>query len=131
MAPYFQAAGAILLAVILSALLSEQGKHMSALLGLGVSVMVLLLGATYLEPVLSFMESLEALGNLDSGLISILLKTTGICLVSEVAILVCQDSGNQSMGKALQMLTSVVLLWISLPLFRALIELLESILEEI
>lgn len=131
MAPYFQAAGAILLAVILSALLSEQGKHMSALLGLGVSVMVLLLGATYLEPVLSFMESLEALGNLDSGLISILLKTTGICLVSEVAILVCQDSGNQSMGKALQMLTSVVLLWISLPLFRALVELLESILEEI
>ena len=77
------------------------------------------------------MESLEALGNLDSGLISILLKTTGICLVSEVAILVCQDSGNQSMGKALQMLTSVVLLWISLPLFRALVELLESILEEI
>lgn len=131
MAQYFQAAGGILLAVILSALLSEQGKHMSVLLGMGVSIMVLLIGAEYLEPVLSFMESLESLGNLDTNLISVLLKATGICMISEIATLVCRDSGNESMGKALQILTSLVLLWISLPLFRAVVDLLEKILEEL
>jgi len=126
---FFQAAAGILIAVVLSSLLAQQGKHMAVLLGMGVSAMVLLIGARYLEPVLAFLERLQSSTGLEENLISILLKSAGICMVSEVAVLVCGDSGNQSMGKALQILTAVVLLWMSLPLFQALMDLLERILE--
>ena len=128
---FFQAAACILIAVILSVLLSGQGKPIGPLLGMAVCLMVLMLGAEYLRPVLDFVESLEDLGGLNGDLISVLLKAVGVSLVSEVAVLVCNDSGNQSMGKALQILTSAVLLWISIPVFQSLMDLLTAILEGI
>lgn len=128
---YFQAAAGILLTVVVCSLLSQQGKQISALLGISVCAMVLIMGLQYLQPVLAFAESLQTLGGLDGGMISVLLKAVGISLIGEIAVLVCNDSGNQSMGKALQILTSMVLLWISLPLYQALMDLLSRILEEI
>ena len=67
------------------------------------------------------------MGGLDSGTLRILLKAVGIGLVSEIAALVCADAGNSSLGKTVQLLGSAVILWLSLPLFTMLIELLQRI----
>lgn len=131
MTGYFQAVAGILVAVVLTLLMQQQGKSIAALLAMAVCVMVLVLGGEYLRPVLNFAQSLENLGGLDGDMVKVLLKTVGISLISEVAVLVCNDSGNQSMGKALQILTSAVLLWMSLPAFQALMDLLAGILEGI
>ncbi len=131
MTGYLQAVAGILVAVVLTLLMQQQGKSIAALLAMAVCVMVLVLGGEYLRPVLNFAQSLENLGGLDGDMIKVLLKTVGISMVSEVAVLVCNDSGNQSMGKALQILTSAVLLWMSLPAFQALMDLLAGILEGI
>ena len=101
---------------------------MGLLLCMAVCVMVMTVAMTYLQPVLELVDTLKALGNLDSDLISILMKGVGIGLVTEVAVLVCADSGNGSMGKALQFLGTVVVLWLSVPLFTALLELIQEIL---
>ena len=126
MALYWKAVAAVLLAVVLILTLRRQEQGM--LLGLAVCVMVMALAMTYLKPVLELVDTLKALGNLDGELISVLMKAVGIGLVTEVAVLVCSDSGNGSMGKALQLLGTVVILWLSVPLFTALLELIQEIL---
>lgn len=128
---YFQAAGAVLLTVILGSALKYRDSQLSGLLTLAVCVMVLFIGVSYLQPVLDFLDKLENLGQLDSQQVSLLLKAVGISLVSEIAVMICTDSGNGALGKALQVLTSGAILWLSLPLFTGLLELIQRILEEI
>ena len=84
--------------------------------------------STHLQPVLNMIRTLEALGGLDETLISILLKVAGIGIISEIAALICTDTGNAALGKTLQLLGSAVILWMSIPLFTMLLELLQSIL---
>ena len=64
-------------------------------------------------------------------MIEILMKATGIGIVTEIANMVCKDAGNESMGKSMQLLGSAVILYLSMPLFQVLIDLLQKILGEL
>lgn len=130
MTHYLQAAGAVLLAVVLCLTLGKQGQDMAALLTIGVCCMVMLLAVTYLRPVMDFLEKLETLGDLNGEMVGVLFKVVGIGILTEVASLICSDAGNSSLGKVLQLLGSAVILWLSIPIFTALIELIQGILGE-
>ena len=85
----------------------------------------------YLNPVMEFIGQVRLLGNLNGESFRILLKAVGIGIISEIAIQICQDSGNAALGKGLQLLASVVVLWLSLPLMQELLELVQKILGDV
>lgn len=126
MTVFFKAAAAVLLASVLG--LAVQRKEISTVLVIAVCCMVLLLAVSFLDPVMDFLRQLQDMGNLDSGLIPILFKAVGIGVVSEIAGMVCADAGNASMGKAMQILGTAVILWLSIPVFNALLDLIRSVL---
>ena len=128
MGTFFQAAAAVLVASVLGLCVAKQGKEMTSLLTIAVCAMVTLAAVTFLKPVLDFLRELEAMGNLNGEMVQILFKVVGIGLVSEIASMICADAGNASMGKALQILGSAVILWLSIPVFQALMELIRQIL---
>ena len=107
------------------------GALIGVLLTMAVCCMVAMIAISYLEPVLDFLRELETLGDLQGDMLGILLKAVGIGLVSEIAGLVCTDAGNGSLGKTLQMLGSAVILYLSLPIFTAMLELIREILREL
>ena len=117
-----------LLAVILCLTLGKQGKELGTLLTMAVCSMICAVAMSYLKPVMDFVEQLEITGNLDGDLIAILLKAAGIGFLSEIACLVCSDAGNSALGKSVQILGTGVILWLSIPLFQELLELLGRIL---
>lgn len=124
---YFQCCAAILLAVILILMLGNRGKEYGLLLALfacGLAGIVLL---QFLKPILDFVMQIEQMGNLDDTVTTILLKAVGVGLISEIVSLICNDSGSGSLGKLIQMLGSAVVLWLSLPLFTMLFELIQRI----
>lgn len=126
---YFQAAAAVLLAVILSITLKQNNPSMATLLSLAVCALVLLAALNFLKPVLSFLDSIRQLGGLSEELVLILLKVTGISVITEIAALVCADSGNSSMAQTLKMLSTGVILYLSIPIFQVLMDLIQKILE--
>lgn len=128
---FLQAAAAVLLAAVLSLTLGKLGKDVGVLLTMAVCAMVMILGISYLQPVIDFLRQLEALGNLNGDMVAILFKVVGIALLSEIAGMVCADSGNASLGKALHTLATAVILWLSIPIFNALLDLIQEILGEI
>ena len=128
---YLQICGGVLLALILVLTLKSTAKDISAVLTVAVCCIVALSALQYLKPVLTFLQTLENLGQLDGNLLTTMLKVTGIGLISEIANLVCKDAGSESMGKSLQLLGTAVILYLSMPLFTALIELLQKILGEL
>lgn len=131
MTAFLQACGVVLVAVLLILTLGSHGREMGSLLGLGVCCMAVLVAVNYLRPVVDFLGTLEALGGLDHDLVELLLKAVGVGMLAEISALVCSDAGNASMGKAVQILGTAVILWLSLPLFTALMELLQKILGEL
>ena len=131
MAEYLQWTAIILIGLILSIVLGKQSRDMSLLLTLAVCVLVCLGALEFLEPVMELLRELRRLGGFDSEAVSILLKAAGIGLLSELAGLLCADAGERALGKVLQILSNAAILWLSLPLFRQIIDLIGEVLAKI
>ncbi len=128
---FWKAAGGVLLAVVLGLTLGKQEKDLEVLLTMAVCCMVTMIAIYYLEPVLEFMWELEELGDLQGDLLGILMKAVGIGLVAELAGMICNDAGNSSLGKVIQMLGSSVILFLCVPIFSQLLNLIREILGEL
>ena len=131
MEPFLQASALVLMAVLLSLVLGKTGKETGIMLTMAVCAMVIMLGLSYLRPVLDFLRKLETMGNLNGDMIGILFKVVGISIISEIADMVCTDSGNASLGKTLHTVAVAVILWLSIPLYDALLDLVQRILGEL
>ncbi len=125
---FLKTAAGVILAIVLILTLSRQGKDISILLTISVCCMVVGAAITYLRPVTDFLRRLQTIGNLDPDMFAILLKAVGVGLLAEIMNLICTDSGNASLGKGILLLSTVVILWISIPLLDQLMELLDTIL---
>ncbi|MBR4016946.1 MAG: hypothetical protein IKK11_03940 [Oscillospiraceae bacterium] len=108
--------------------LNKSSKDFSTLLTLTVCAMVITVSASFLEPVISFLKQLQNISSLNQELFVVILKSVGICIIAEICTLVCKDAGNESMGKALQLISASVILWLSVPVFEKLLSLLDKML---
>lgn len=124
---FYKIIGVVLVAVVLGLVLKRQGQDITLLLGLCVCCIVLMAMVSYIEPVLDFIEHLQSISNIDPQLLEVILKAVGIGLIAEIAMLVCTDSGNAALGKAIQLASIGLILWLSLPLMKSLLELVERI----
>jgi len=121
----------VLVTLILVQALGSRGKDIGILLMMAVCCMCAAAAFRFFQPVIEFLETLVDVGSLDDSLVLILLKAAGIGLVTEVAALICADSGSASLGKTLQFLGNGVILWLSLPLFTMMLELIRTILGDL
>lgn len=128
---FWKAAAAILLTVILALAAGRQEKDLSVLMSMAVCCLAGVIAISYLEPVMDLMWELGELGEVSGGTLEILMKAVGIALVSEIAGMLCTDAGNGSLGKMLQMVGSAAILYLSIPLFRSLLTLIQEILGEL
>lgn len=125
---FWKTSAGVLTALILWVALSKYSKDISVLLTTAVCVMGFFAAFSTLRPVINFIRRVQSVGGLDGELLSVLLKAVGIGLISEICVLICKDAGNEAMGKALGLLSTVTILWISIPVFDKLLSLLDKIL---
>lgn len=126
---YFKTVGGAMIALILCLSLSKAGKDYMLLLGVVACCMILAVAAAFLDPIILFFQELENMIPIDSSMLQILLKTVGISIIGEMASTICMDSGNSALAKAVQTLSTVVILWLTLPLLQILLDLIRQILE--
>ena len=126
---FIKTVAGVFFALVLIVTLTKQTKDMATILSIGVCCMLRGIAFTYLRPVVSFLHTLQEKTGVDSACFEILLKTVGIALLGETASLICTDAGNSSLGKVLQMLSSAVILWLSLPLLEKLLDLVDGVLD--
>ena len=117
---------AALIAAVLGLTLGK--KDFSLVLSMAVCCLAAAAAAVYIEPVLKLLKELEAVSGLDGGMVTILLKSAGIGLVTTLASMICQDAGSASLAKTMHMLGTGAVLYLSVPVFRAVLELLRDIL---
>lgn len=128
MEAFWKAAAVVLLTVVMGLAVGKREKDVSMVLSIAACCIVASAAVNYIEPVLDFLWELESVGQLRDGMLGSLLKAVGIALVGEIAGLICADAGNGSLGKTLQLLSSAVILYLSVPIFRAFFTLIQEIL---
>ena len=131
MEPFWKAAALALIAAVLSLTLKNQDKEYALLLSVAACLMVTAITVTYLKPVFAFLKELETLGDLRGDMLANLITALGVGLASEIASMICTDAGNASLTKAIQLLGGAVILYLSVPMFSALIDLIQKIVGEL
>ena len=126
MSGYIQGVAGALIAVVLCCVLAKSGKDMTLLLSLAACSMILLTGISYLKPVMELVSTLAQVSDLDGQWLGAVLKTVGIGLIAQMAGLICADAGNSALAKAVEILAAAAVLWLSIPMVQALLELVQE-----
>ena len=125
---FWKSLAGVFVALILWLCLDRHNKDISLLLTFAVCAMIITAALSFLQPITTFLQKIQKLGNIDYNLYAVIIKIVGIGILSEIASLVCKDAGNASLGKALQLVSAVTVLWLSIPIFEEMLSLLEKIL---
>lgn len=131
MSIFLKVIASTLIGLIVCLVLNKQNKDFSMLLSIAVCSMVLVVGVTYIKPILDFFSKLESFGGLDSEITGILLRCVGVGIISEITAMICNDAGNSSLAKTVMLSASVMILYMCLPMFEGLLDLISGVLIEI
>lgn len=82
-----------------------------------------------LSEVLSFLQEMASRSGVPAELFLPLYKTAGIALVVRVGSSLCRDAGESALGSVLETAGAVCALTVSLPLLRAVVNLLMELME--
>lgn len=99
-------------------------------MALSLLVCALILGATcqLFQPVLQVLDTLRSMSGLEEAVTAPVLKVMGIGFVSQIAVTVCEDTGEKALGQAVEVGCSILALYVTLPLISAVLQLLKDIL---
>lgn len=93
------------------------------------SVILLLMIIAMLSGVFEFFESLTERSGLESGLIKTVLKIIGIGYLTEFSASLIEDFGSKAIADKLILGGKIVILVLSLPILKSMLDLIVSILE--
>ena len=131
MVPFWKGIALALIACILALTVQKQDKTYAFLVSVVSCMAVTAITVSYMRPVFAFLSDLTSLGDIYADTLSILLRALGVGLTAEVTAMFCTDSGNASLTKSIQLLGGAAILYVSIPLFSAILELIEEIVGEL
>ena len=128
---FLKVTAGVLLSLVFILVLAKNGKDYGIAIVVVACCVIAAAALSFLEPVLDFTRELRAVSEIDHEMFSVVLKAVGISLLTEITANICTDAGNAALGKLLQIFSGIVILWLSLPLFSALLELVKDILVKV
>lgn len=128
---FLKVTAGVLITAFLSLVMGRNSTGISLLLTIFVCSLVVIVALSYFRPVVDLLHRLVQIGQLGNDLLSILLKIVGISLISQIACFICMDTSNQTLGKALQIITTAAILCVCVPLLEQILQLIENVLGEI
>ena len=91
-------------------------------------MLILVFSVDRLTIVMETIQRIEEYLQIDSAMIRILIKMTGITYVAEFATGICKDAGFGTLGSQIEMFAKLSLMAVSVPVLLALIETVEGLL---
>lgn len=99
--------------VIICVMLKPKNAEISVMLGISCSVIILIGVLTQVTTI----NQIIASSGISIDYIVILLKSIGICLVTEFAVNTCKDSGSQSLASNVSLAGKIMVTVTALPLY--------------
>ncbi|MBC5786575.1 MULTISPECIES: SpoIIIAC/SpoIIIAD family protein [Clostridiaceae] len=119
----FSVVGIALVTTCICVLLKQWNPEISMMAALLCGILIFGIILVNLTPVLDTIGKLVAGVEFDSGYLSVVLKSLGICYVTQLAADTCRDSGYSSIASKVELAGKVSVIVIAMPLFTNLVQL--------
>lgn len=121
-------AGIAIAGMALSVVLKKETQEMGMVLGLFVAVTILAMGLDVFRSILDFMGGMSSMTGLSSDTTLPVIKTAGIAILTKITADICRDAKESAIASSVETVGAMVGLYVVLPLFQALIELMNGLL---
>lgn len=108
----------LIIIVILKQYRPEYAIYVSILAG----VLILLMLTDTLSGILNLLQNLSSKTNINPKFLKILIKITGIAILTEFAVSVCKDTGETAVASKIDIGGKIVIVSLSIPIIQALLE---------
>ena len=109
---------ALIIVIILKQYKPEFALYVSILAG----TFILILSLSQISGVINLLKSLSSKANINSEFLGIILKITGIAILTEFAVSICKDSGESAIANKIDIGGKVMIITISIPIISSLLE---------
>ena len=108
----------LIIIIILKQYRPEFAVYVSILAG----IFILVLSLNNISGVIGMLKDLSSKANINSNFLGIILKITGIAILTEFAVSICKDSGESAIANKIDIGGKVIIITISLPIISTLLE---------
>ena len=120
--------GVGLIALVISMVLKQYTPDMSIYISLIAGCIIMFMVIDKLGNIVQLLKTVASKIEINNGFLDILLKITGIAILSEIAISLCKDAGESSLANKIEIGTKVIIISFSIPIISSLLELVIKIL---
>ena len=114
--------GIALIALIITIIIKQYKPEFTIYVSLLAGVFILTLVIDKLGNIINLLKDISTKSGINNTFLSILLKMTGIAILSEFAISICKDAGENSIAGKLELGSKVVIIAMSVPIISNLLE---------
>ncbi len=116
-----------LVGMITAVLLRQYKPEYATLVSLAVGILIISMLCTQLFPVFEQMKQILDQAGLSAGYIGILVKSLGVCYLTQLASDACRDQGETAIGSKIELAGKITVLALGLPLFGKLLEIVNKL----
>ncbi len=124
----FKICAGVLICLVLLLILEQQQKYIVILICIAVCCMIASASIDLFQEITRLIRQLQRTAGLDGSVLSSLLKSVAVAIICEITSMICTESGYGSLGRILQFFGMAMILYFSLPLLEAFLELVSDML---
>lgn len=114
--------GVGLIALIIIIILRQYRPEFTIYVSLIAGVIIFFLVSNQLYGIINILQDFANKASINSKFLGILLKITGIALLTEFAVSVCKDAGENAIASKIDLGGKVIIISVSIPIISALLE---------
>ena len=114
----------LVIAIILKQYKPEYALYVSIIAG----ILILFMVMEKLSGIINLLQSISDKTFINKQFLGILLKITGIAIITEFAVSICSDAGEKAIATKIEIGSKVIIIAMSIPIISSLLELIVEIL---
>lgn len=126
----FQIAGIAIVTALACCAIGGRSEVLSAVLSIAACVILLLLSFEFLTPIIDVFERLKTMTGISGAVMAPVMKAAGVGILVQIAATVCEDAGENTLRKSVEIAGAFLALYVSLPLLSSVLNLLEELLRK-
>lgn len=116
------------IAVIIIILIKQYRPEFAIYVSIGAGILIFSIIAGKLSGIIEVLKSFTNKTSINNEFLTLLIKITGIAILTEFAVSICKDSGESAIASKVDLSGKVIIMSMSIPIMSSLLETIISIL---
>lgn len=110
------------IALIIIIILKQNKPEFAMYASITAGIIIILMISDQLIAIINLITEISNRTNINTQFVKILIKITGIAILTEFAVSICNDSGESAIGSKIDIGGKILIVTISIPIIQALME---------